>query len=137
MSFLAAMVLHSDLAVGVEIDLDTQASEARLVSGRGPSAFLRCRPVRPMKLLALGWVVSRRGGPEALARPSAHIEAARRRWSGGMSVSMSFHLALLGPSGAYWLDNPPDLSSKDATCRHAVDDPLLSCKQQALCLVGS
>jgi hypothetical protein len=47
-----------------------------------------------------------------------------------MSFRLSFHLALLGPSGAYWLDAPPDLSCKDSTRQHAVDDPLLSCKQQ-------
>jgi hypothetical protein len=43
---------------------------------------------------------------------------------------MSFHLTLLGSTGAYWLDDPFDLSCKDSTRQHAVDDPLLSCKQQ-------
>jgi hypothetical protein len=42
---------------------------------------------------------------------------------------MSFHLQLLGPTGAYWLDDPSDLTCKDSTQQHAVDDPLLSCKQ--------
>jgi len=27
----------------------------------------------------------------------------------------------------YWLDDPPDLSSKDSTRQHAADDPRLSC----------
>jgi hypothetical protein len=47
-----------------------------------------------------------------------------------MSFSVSFHPALLGPTGACWLDTASDLSSKDSTCQYAVDDPLLSCKQQ-------
>jgi hypothetical protein len=29
------------------------------------------------------------------------------------------------------MDDPPDLSCQDSTRQHAVDDPLLSCKQQA------
>ena len=45
----------------------------------------------------------------------------------GMSFSLSFHQALLGPSGAHWLDDPPDLSCLDSTRQHALDDPLLSC----------
>src|SRR5215211_7083782 len=48
----------------------------------------------------------------------------------GMSFFLSFHLALLGPTGAHWLDGPPDLSDKDSTRQRAADDPLLSCKQQ-------
>jgi hypothetical protein len=47
-----------------------------------------------------------------------------------MSFRVSFHPALLGPTGAYWLDDPSDLSCKDSTGQHAVDDLLLSCKQQ-------
>ena len=43
-----------------------------------------------------------------------------------MSFRLSFHQALLGPSGAHWLDDPPDPSCKDSTQPHAVDDPLLS-----------
>ena len=43
---------------------------------------------------------------------------------------MSFHQPLLGRSGAHWLDDPPDLSCQDTTRQHALDDPLLSCKQQ-------
>jgi hypothetical protein len=27
-----------------------------------------------------------------------------------MSFRLSFHQALLGPTGAHWLDDPPDLS---------------------------
>jgi hypothetical protein len=48
-----------------------------------------------------------------------------------MSFSVSFHPALLGPTGAHWLDDAPDVSRKDSTRQHAVDDPRLSCKQQA------
>jgi hypothetical protein len=44
-----------------------------------------------------------------------------------MSFPVSFHLPPLGPSGAYWLDDAPDLSCQDSTQEHPVDDPLLSC----------
>jgi hypothetical protein len=40
---------------------------------------------------------------------------------------MSFHLALLGPIGAHWLDDPSHLTCKDSTRQHAVDGSLLSC----------
>src|SRR5215211_5636233 len=46
------------------------------------------------------------------------------------SVSQSFHPALLGPTGAYWLDDPSDLSCKDSTRQYVMDGSLLSCKQQ-------
>jgi hypothetical protein len=46
------------------------------------------------------------------------------------SFRQSFHQALLRPSGAHWLDDPSDVSCKDSTGQHAVDDPRLSCKQQ-------
>ena len=47
-----------------------------------------------------------------------------------LSFRLSFHQALLGPTGAHWLDDLSDLSCKDSTRQHPVDDPLLSCKQQ-------
>jgi hypothetical protein len=47
-----------------------------------------------------------------------------------LSFHLSFHQVSLGPTGAYWLDNGPDLSCQESTRQHAVDDPLLSCKQQ-------
>jgi hypothetical protein len=47
-----------------------------------------------------------------------------------MSFCWSFHLALLGPSGAHWLDDLPDVTCKESTRQHAVDDALLSCEQQ-------
>jgi hypothetical protein len=47
-----------------------------------------------------------------------------------MSFCLSFPLALLGHTGAHSLDDPPDLSCKENTRQHSVDDPLLSCKQQ-------
>ena len=46
-----------------------------------------------------------------------------------MSFRLSFHLALLGPTGAYWLDDAPDLSCQDTIRQHAMDGPRLSCKQ--------
>jgi hypothetical protein len=49
---------------------------------------------------------------------------------------MSLHQGLLGPTGAHWLDNPSDLSCKDSSGRHAVDDPRLSCKQRVALLVA-
>ena len=55
---------------------------------------------------------------------------ARREREGQMSFSVSFHQALLSPTGAYWLDDPSDLTCKETTRQHDVDDPLLSCKQQ-------
>jgi hypothetical protein len=42
-----------------------------------------------------------------------------------MSFFLSFHLALLGPTGVHWLDGPSDLSCNETTRQHAVDDPLL------------
>jgi hypothetical protein len=47
-----------------------------------------------------------------------------------MSFRLSFHLALLGLTGAYWLDDPPDLACKDSSRQHPVDGCPLSCKQQ-------
>ena len=47
-----------------------------------------------------------------------------------MSFRLSFHLPPLGPTGTHWLDDLPDPTCKDSTQPHAVDDPLLSCKQQ-------
>ena len=47
-----------------------------------------------------------------------------------MSFHLSFHLGLLQPTGAHWLDDPPDLTCKDSTRQHSVDDSRLSCKQQ-------
>jgi hypothetical protein len=68
-----------------------------------------------------------RGGPEAWARAKRGLLP----WcGGGMSFRLSSHLPLLGPTGAHWLDDRPDLSCKDSTQRYAMDDPLLSCKQQ-------
>jgi hypothetical protein len=49
-----------------------------------------------------------------------------------MSFGLSFHQALPGPTGAHWLDDPSDVSCKDSTRQHPVDDPLLSCKQMPL-----
>jgi hypothetical protein len=42
-----------------------------------------------------------------------------------MSFCMSFHLALLGPTEAHWLDDTLDLSSQDSIQEHAVDGPRL------------
>ena len=42
-----------------------------------------------------------------------------------MSFHLSFHQALLSPSGAYWLDDPSDVSCMETTRQHTVDDPLL------------
>jgi hypothetical protein len=47
-----------------------------------------------------------------------------------MSFRLSFHQPLLGPTRAHWLDDLSDLSCKESTRQHAVDAPLLSCKQQ-------
>jgi hypothetical protein len=47
-----------------------------------------------------------------------------------MSFRLPFQPALLGPTGAHWLDDPSDLSCKETTRQSPVDGPLLSCKQQ-------
>jgi hypothetical protein len=47
-----------------------------------------------------------------------------------VSFRLSFHQALLGPIGAHWLDDPPDVSCKDSTGQQAVDGPLLSCNNR-------
>jgi hypothetical protein len=48
-----------------------------------------------------------------------------------MSFRLSFRQALLGLTGARWLDDPPDLSCEDSTCQYPVDGPRPSCRQQA------
>jgi hypothetical protein len=48
----------------------------------------------------------------------------------GPRVRWSFRPALLGPTGAHWLDDPPDVTCKDRTSQHAADGPRLSCKHQ-------
>jgi hypothetical protein len=55
-----------------------------------------------------------------------------------MSFPLSFHLGSLGLTGAYWLDDPPDLSCNNSIQRHAVDGQRVSCKQQVGCpgLIG-
>jgi integrase len=47
-----------------------------------------------------------------------------------VSFWLSFHQALLGHTGAQWLDGPFDLSCKERTRQHSVDEPRLSCNQQ-------
>jgi len=51
--------------------------------------------------------------------------SAQARWS----FRWSFHLGLLGPTGAHWLDDPSNVSCKESTQQYPVDDSLLSCKQ--------
>jgi len=57
------------------------------------------------------------GHSDAPTRASA--DPVRR--SVDMSFPLSFHLALLGPTGAHWLDDPPDLSCKETTRQHTED----------------
>jgi hypothetical protein len=45
-----------------------------------------------------------------------------------MSFRLSFHLALLSPTGAHWLDDPSDVSCKDGMWEYAVDGSRRSCK---------
>jgi hypothetical protein len=66
---------------------------------------------------------------EVLSWPSATRSPAGL-WALGMSFCLSFHLPLLGLSGAHWLDCQPDLSCEDSTGQHQVDGWPLSCKQQ-------
>jgi gluconate kinase len=44
-----------------------------------------------------------------------------------MSFHLSFNRALLDPTGPHWLDDASDVSCKDGTRQHSVDDPRLSC----------
>jgi hypothetical protein len=84
-----------------------------------------------MKLLALGRVVPRSAAASRRRLGRAPlIESTARGWRGGTSFRFSFHQPILGTSGVYWLDDPPDVGCKDSTRQHAVDDPRLSCKQQ-------
>jgi hypothetical protein len=76
-----------------------------------------------MKLLALGSVVPRSVGPHSIGSAEA---GHRVGLSAGMSFCLSFHLALLGPTGAHWLDDPPDRSCKDSTRQHLLDGSRLS-----------
>jgi hypothetical protein len=82
----------------------------------------------PMKLLALGAVVPRGGGPNASARPRPPTELGR---VAGMSFSLSFTWRYSARQERTGWDDPSDVSCKDSTRQHAVDDPLLSFKQQA------
>jgi hypothetical protein len=59
---------------------------------------------------------------EAPARPTAtNLIDRAPGGAAGVSFCLSFHPALLGRSGAYWLDGPPDLSCQDSMCQHPVD----------------
>ena len=40
---------------------------------------------------------------------------------------MPFHLVLLGPTEAYWLDDPPNLTCRDRSHQHPLDSWRLSC----------
>jgi hypothetical protein len=42
------------------------------------------------------------------------------------SLRWSFHLAPLGPTGAHWPDDPPDVTCKDSTGQHSTDGCPLS-----------
>jgi hypothetical protein len=49
------------------------------------------------------------------AQPAGHAVLLTATGSAELSFRLSFHQALLGPTGAHWLDDPPDLSCKDST----------------------
>jgi hypothetical protein len=67
-------------------------------------------------------------GGHSAAPTRASADQVRR--SVDMSFPLSFHLPLLGPSEAHWLDDLSDVGCKDSTRQHSLDDPRLSCKQQ-------
>jgi hypothetical protein len=84
-----------------------------------------------MKLLALGRVVPRSAAaPRRRLGRAPLIESTGRGVERRHVIRFSFHPTLLATTEAYWLDDPPDATCKDGTRQHAVDDPLLSCKQQ-------
>jgi len=120
----------------------------------GSDLVLDDRGTRPLKSVEGDWqlfAVHRRGNaaqPEGI-QLTATIRVRPRptrgegvRFGHGDAIAMlpviptarsfrqSFHSALLGHTGAHWLDGPSDLSSQQNTRQHAVDDPRLSCKQQ-------
>jgi hypothetical protein len=64
------------------------------------------------------------GGPRHRLGQAPLVESGG---AAGMSFRLSFHQPLLRPTGAHLPDDPPDLSCKDSTGQHTVDDPLLSC----------
>jgi hypothetical protein len=66
--------------------------------------------------------------PEAPARPNATNRIDRAPGgAAGVPFCLSFHLVLLGPTGAHCLDGPTDLTCKDSTGQHLLDGLLLSC----------
>src|SRR4029453_5425644 len=78
-------------------------------------------PTSAPRACTLSMAASRVGRPDpSSARPG---EAGWRALGGGTtSFWLSFHLALLGLSGAHWLDDPSELSCKDSTQQYPVDD---------------
>jgi hypothetical protein len=75
----------------------------------------------------------RLGGGQQPDRPDpvgllAGREAYQSDEAADMSFRLSFHLALLSPTGAHWLDDPSDVSCKDGMWEYAVDGSRRSCK---------
>jgi hypothetical protein len=75
--------------------------------------------------------VDGRGQTEGAGSLSVTSKATEPLVEQGMSFPLSFRQALLRPTGEYWLDDLSDVSCKETTRQHAVDDCQLSCKQQA------
>ena len=85
--------------------------------------------------MAIKRPVDGRGQAEGAGSLSVTSKATEPLVKQGMSFPLSFRQALLRPTGAYWLDDPTDVSCKETTGQHAVDDPLLSCNRLP-CQVG-
>ena len=76
------------------------------------------RPQRLIQsgLVALGWVVPWVAAvPQAPARPNATASTGHQAERRDVSFCLSFHLALLGPTGAHCLDGPTNLTCKENT----------------------
>ena len=70
-----------------------------------------------------------RTGPEGICQTGA-LQLDLVVGEAPRSFSQSFHHAARGTTGGHQLDDPPDLTCKEHMRQYAVDDPLLSCKQQ-------
>ncbi|MDF2743821.1 MAG: hypothetical protein K0S88_5198 [Actinomycetia bacterium] len=85
-------------------------------------AKLRARPAEPGRVVTLARRVRAPGGTHKLT-----VAPTRRWWRVDSHVIPSvIHQPRRGRTGPHWLDTASDLTCKDSTRQHAVDDPRLS-----------
>jgi PPOX class probable F420-dependent enzyme len=81
----------------------------------------RWRYTSEARATAAWWPVEILAPSDEPHRDGGDVPQGRRR-----SFRWSFHQPLLGETGAYWLDDPPDVSCKESTRQYAVDgSPLI------------